>query len=149
MKPFRFRAAVALDIRRREERDAGAVLARATAHVHEANAASAAIEQQRLAALEAQSAHARHGIDSGALIWHRNWITRLQATLDQLRVEAHRRALVMDQAERHWRLARRRRMALDRLHDRALARHRADEQRAEVKVIDELARLRHAMPGEE
>jgi hypothetical protein len=38
-------------------------------------------------------------------------------------------------------------MALDRLHDRALARHRADEQRAELKLVDELARLRHAAGG--
>jgi flagellar export protein FliJ len=145
MKPFKFRAAAALELRRREEHDAGAALARATAHFHEAKSASATIEQQRAAAQKTAAAQAGRGIDAASYAWHRNWIVRLQLTLDQLRVEVHRRALAMEHAERQWRLARRRRMALDRLHDRALARYRAEELRQELKVIDELARLRHAM----
>jgi flagellar export protein FliJ len=147
MTPFRFRAAAALDVRRREEGDAAAALARATAHFHEAKDACAAIERERARARQAQAEQAGRGIDGATLFWHRNWMTRLQATLDQLQLDAARRALAMEQAEQRWRLARRRRLALDRLHDRALARHRAGEARRELKVIDELARLRHAMAG--
>ena len=145
MKPFRFRAAAALELRRREEHEAATALAGATAHFHEGKTACTAVERQRASAARAQSAQAARGIDAATLAWHRNWITRLQHTLDQLRVDLHRRARAMEQAEQQWRLARRRRMALDRLHDRALARYRAGELRAELKLIDELAQLRHAI----
>ena len=149
MRPFRFRAAAALERRRRDERDAAAALARATAHFHEANEACAAIEGQRVRARQAQAERAAHGIDGDTLMWHRNWMTRLQATLDQLRIETQRRGAARQQAERAWHLARRRRLALERLHDRALARHRAEEARREMKVIDELAQLRHARAAQD
>jgi flagellar export protein FliJ len=145
MRPFRFRASAALDLRRREEQDAGAALARAEAHFHEAKATCEAAEGHRADAQAAQLAEARRGTDMATLFWHRNWILRLQATVTDLRGQLHRHALAVEHAERAWRLARRRRMALDRMRDRALARYRADEHRQELKVIDELARLRHVV----
>jgi flagellar export protein FliJ len=143
VKPFRFRAAAALERRRRDEDDAAAALARATARFHEAKAAHARIERERAAAQRLQIEHAARGIDAETLSWHRNWITRLHATLEQLAAETQRRSAAMDAAERVWRLARQRRLALDRLHDRSLARYRVAERQHDARVIDELARIRH------
>ena len=42
--------------------------------------------------------------------------------------------------------ARRRRLTLERLRERALRRHRVAEQRREVKELDELARARYIAP---
>ena len=146
MRPFRFRAAAALDLRRRQEEDALTALGRVEAQFSEAKEACAAMEGQRKNALAEQLAQSRRGVDMATLFWHRNWITRLQAAVDDLRADVAKKSLAVDQARRAWQFARRRRMALDRMHERALARHRAEEQREELKVIDELARIRFVMP---
>jgi flagellar export protein FliJ len=145
MAPFRFRAGAALDLRRQQEHDAAAALARAEARFHEAQEVCAATEAQRAKAQADQQAQAERGIDVATLFWHRNWITRLQATVDDLRADVRAKAQAVDKAGHEWRLARRRRMALDRMRERALARHGAEEQRQELKVIDELARIRFTM----
>ncbi len=145
MAPFRFRARAALDLRRQQEQDAAADLARVEARFHDAQTACEATEAQRARAQAEQAAQAGRGIDMATLFWHRNWITRLQAAVDDLRADVRTKAEVVDEAKRVWRLARRRRMALDRMRERALARHRAEEQRQELKMIDELARIRFTM----
>lgn len=146
MAPFRFRAAAALDLRRKQEQDAGADLARAEALFREAIALSDAADVQRTRAQADQAAQASRGIDMATLFWHRNWITRLQATVTDLRSDVRTKGAAVDEAKRRWQMARRRRMALDRMRERAMARHRAAEQREELKMIDELARLRFMMP---
>jgi len=80
------------------------------------------------------------------LFWHRNWIVRLQPTVVDLRAESHTAQQAVLIARQAWQLAKRRRLSLERLRDRAQARHRADEQREELKVIDELARVRFTTP---
>ena len=146
MRPFRFRAAAALDLRRKQEEDALKALGRVEAQFHEAKEACAAMEGQRKKALDEQLAQSRRGVDMATLFWHRNWITRLQAAVDDLRTDLGQKSVAVDQARRAWQFARRRRMALDRMRERALNRHRAEEQREELKVIDELARIRFVMP---
>jgi flagellar export protein FliJ len=146
MAVFRFRAAAALDLRRRQEDAAAAVLGEAEARFHEVSSAFAAAEAARGRALADQAAQASRGIDIATLFWHRNWIIRLQATVDDVRVQLRARAATVDEARRAWQMARRRRLVLERLRDRALRRFRADEQRVELKEMDELARIRFVMP---
>jgi flagellar export protein FliJ len=63
-----------------------------------------------------------------------------------LRAEVNTAQQAVLVARQAWQLAKRRRLSLERLRDRAQARHRADEQREELKVIDELARVRFTTP---
>ena len=147
MRPFRFRAAAALEMRRRDEDAAAAVLAQKEANYRAIEASCDAAERQRAAALAEQHAQSSRGIDVATLFWHRNWIVRLQTLVTDLRLRQHTAAEAVKTARQAWQLARRKRLALERLRDRALARHRADEQRDELKAIDELARIRYTTPG--
>ena len=146
MPRFRFRAKAALELRQQQEQAAAAALARFEAEFREAEASCAAVERQRLIAQGEQIAQARHGIDASTLFWHRNWIVRLQATVDELRMEMRRRADLAEAARRAWQLARQRHLALDRMRQRSFARHRAAEGREERRDIDEVARLRFTVP---
>jgi flagellar export protein FliJ len=146
MPPFKFRAAAALDLRHKQEQEAATALARVEAHFREANEACEAAERHRTQAQADQMAQAYRGIDVSTLFWHRNWINRLQATVYDLRADTRTKADAVDTAKRAWQLARQRFLALDRLRERATARHRAEANRQELKVIDELARIRFVMP---
>lgn len=146
MVEFRFRAAAALELRHQQETAAATELARAEARFHEAQARVAQAEVDRRGAQETERAAARRGSDAGTLDWHRNWIIRLAVTVDALKGEVDVRALAVRQAEQTWRDARRRRLALERMRERAWRRYQQEQQRQELKVIDELARLRFVMP---
>ena len=146
MAPFRFRAAAALDLRRKQEDEAAAALAAEEARFREVSEALAAVEAQRRAAQQDALKHSTHGIDAATLFWHRNWITRLRVSADGLRADLRERAAAVDKARQTWQMTRRRRLALDRLYARALTRYRTEEQRQELKAIDELARIRYVMP---
>jgi flagellar export protein FliJ len=63
-----------------------------------------------------------------------------------LRTDTRTKADAVETAKRAWQLARQRFLALERLRERAVARHRAETHRQELKVIDELARIRFVMP---
>lgn len=143
MKPFRFRAAAALDLRRRQEQDAATDLARAEGELQALEARVRQAEQARRHAQQQLITVEWEGSDAGTLMWHRNWIVRLTHDLTACRQRVDGQAEVVRQAERRWREARQRRLALDRMYERALRRHRQDQQREELKVIDELARLRY------
>jgi flagellar export protein FliJ len=144
--PFRFRAAAALDLRRRQEDAAAAALGQAEAKFHEVSSTFSAAEAARRQALTDQAAQAREGIDAATLFWHRNWIIRLKATVDDCAATVRAQSVAVHDSRRKWQLARRRRLVLERLRDRSLKRHRADEQQAELKDMDELARIRFVMP---
>ncbi|ODS53941.1 MAG: hypothetical protein ABS36_12110 [Acidobacteria bacterium SCN 69-37] len=145
MSEFRFRAAAALELRRTQEHEAGLARARAEAAVREAERVAAVADgvrrtaQQRLQILE------RHGSDVATFMWHRNWIVRLTNDLAAKRHEVVMLAEAVRQAEQRWRQARQRRLALERMQERAFRRFRAEQLRQELKVIDELARLRYVM----
>ena len=143
MSPFRFRAAAALDLRRRQEQDAAAHLARAEAELAALQAQTREAEVTRERAQEQLATIERRGSDVVTLMWHRNWIVRLTQELTARRQRVDRQVDAVRQSEQSWRDARRRRLALERMYERALRRHRQDQQREELKVIDELARLRY------
>jgi flagellar export protein FliJ len=147
MGEFHFRAAAALELRRQQESAAAAALAQAETRFREAEAVLAAGIAKRRAAQAAQNDTACRGTDIATLEWHRNWIIRLAATITRLRHDVDMRAAVVRDAEAAWREARRKRLALERMKDRAWRRFQQEQQRQEQKVIDELARIRFAVPG--
>jgi len=143
MQPFRFRAAIALDFRRRQEEAAETVLRRAEA---DWSTARARWELSRVRVGEANgqlASIARSGADGHVLGWHRNWIAGLQTEVERAGQIAAQMAVAASQARRVWQTARRRRLMLERLRDRALERYRQAESREELKLIDELARARY------
>jgi flagellar export protein FliJ len=146
MSEFRFRAAAALELRRKQETEAGTALALAEAELRASEQLAAQADHARRSAQQDLVSIERQGSDVETLLWHRNWIIRLSNDL----AERHRRvselADVVRQAEERWRQARQRRLALERMHERALRRFKQDQLRQELKVIDELARLRYVMP---
>ena len=147
MATFRFRAAVVLDLRIKQEQAALRLRSQAEARFREAVGAVAAAEgrrhvsQQELAALE------RRGSELGAILWHRNWIDRLRGLVELTCRDREDRARELADADGRWRETRRRRLAIERLRDRALERFRKDEQRRDQKAMDELARIRYLNQG--
>ena len=143
MSEFRFRAAAALDLRRRQETDAATALARAEAELQGARQQAAAADVRRREAQAELSARERGGTDVGTLMWHRNWIVRLSHDLADRQRHVAACGDGVGRAEQRWRQARQRRLALERMQDRALRRFRQEQLKQELKVIDELARLRY------
>jgi flagellar FliJ protein len=142
MQAFRFRATVALEHRRRQEEAAETTLARAEAAFTASREVVAVTTARHAAAMTAQDDAVRAGTGGHALVWHRNWITSLAAAIGAARREMNRQEAVVAEARTAWYDARRKRLMLERLRDRALARYRVAEQRWELKQIDELARMR-------
>lgn len=142
MSEFRFRAAAALELRRQQETAASTVLAQAEAALRQAEARLIEADNDRRAAQEQQTTAERRGSDMATLSWHRNWIVRLSTTVDTERREVDAQRAIVDEAERVWRLARQKRLTLERMRERAWRRYQHEQQRQELKVIDELARLR-------
>jgi flagellar export protein FliJ len=143
MATFRFRAAVVLDLRVREEQAALALRSQAEARFREAVGAVAATEARRHASQQELASLERRGSDLGAILWHRNWIDRLRALVELACRDRDDRQRELTAADARWRDTRRRRLAIERLRDRAWRRFQKDEARREQKEMDELARIRH------
>jgi flagellar export protein FliJ len=143
MAAFRFRAAAALDLRRDQEKAALEVKARVQARFLDAERALLGEEERRTRAQGDLVSLERRGSDVDTLLWHRNWIVRLAANVDRFRRDLDERAREVQQADELWHAARRRRLALERMKDRAWQRFQAAELRQEMKAMDELARIRH------
>lgn len=142
MAIFRFRAAAALEARRRQEDDAAAECTRKDGLKHVADRRCVEIDTQRRDASDAQMAALEDGQDSATQGWHRNWITGLSAAAQTAAVDAAKAAKAVEDARRIWQEARKKRLVLERLRERALKRFRHEEAQREQKVIDELARVR-------
>jgi len=145
MAAFRFRAAAALDLRLRQEREAASALSRAEADSQAAHALHEAARVSRAGAQTTLDGEQRQGTDIATLLWHRNWITALTATVAQRSADVERLDAIARTALGAWREARRRRLALERLRERAWARHLELEASRERQAIDELARIRFAL----
>lgn len=146
MATFRFRAEAALDLRTREEKEALLARSLAEARFREVHEALEAERRRRETAQQTLVHVQRQGSDVDTVLWHRNWIVRLAANIDQLVRDLEARAREVKAADRVWRDARKRRLALERMRELALQRFQKDELRQEMKSMDELARIRFAMP---
>ena len=142
MAIFRFRAAAALDARRRQEDDALAECARKDGLKHAADARCERIETDRKAASVALIESQTQGQDSATQSWHRNWIAGLSAAANTAATNAAEAAQAVQASRLIWQEARKKRLVLERLRERAWRRFRHEEALREQKVIDELARVR-------
>jgi flagellar export protein FliJ len=139
---FAFRAAAALEVRRRQEEVARRALASAEAAVDEATAqlreavSAVAAESDRLVSIR------QAGTEAWRIEWHQAWIER------QRRVVVARTGAVTERRERAAAAARvavdaaKRRKVLERLRDRALRRHQRAEQEQHIREMNDLATLR-------
>lgn len=144
MKPFRFRAEVVLDLRRREEEAAKASLAR---HRSLAERAWALVQTAREALAEAgrtMERDAAAGAPHQTLLWHRSWMTRLRRDVQMAQEAAtgadHAAALAASALGR----AMQRRRVLERLRDRAWRAYGVARDRAELQEMNHLATVRFA-----
>jgi flagellar export protein FliJ len=139
MKPFRFRAAVVLDLRRRQHELAQTQLARAQ---QERDAAARRVGEAEEACQDARREY-RASLDkgdaAGALERHRTWIARRQAETDDRRRQLEERHVAVHHAAAGLRHAYTRVRVLERLRDRAWEKHQDDVRRREAIEMDYLA----------
>ncbi len=139
MKPFAFRPAAALDLRRREHDAAAAQLARAQQERDVAAAALAGAEASIARAEEAFRAQLARGGTAEALARHRTWILGLQVPAARCRRLLGDRQIAVEAATRRAQLARRRMRALERLRDRAWRVYEDGRRRMENAAMDAIA----------
>lgn len=149
MRPFRFRAEIVLELRRREEDAARQALARARSLVERAHQAVAHAREAVRDAGRALDAAAVSGSAHGTLEWHRSWIIRLRADVGRalgVAAEADRAAGAAAVALSR---AMQKKRALERLRDRAWRKYCVARDRAHVQEMDQLASLRYAALAQE
>jgi flagellar export protein FliJ len=144
VRPFKFRAEAALELRRRRDEEAQRALALARAAVRMAEDARRDVQRtvERARAEGARCWHASPTIDQ--LVWQRNWmaglerdVARAEQALDARRTEERRAAENAQQARMDVRV-------LERLKERNWRTWQQAARRADQKAIDELASLRFA-----
>jgi flagellar export protein FliJ len=144
MRPFKFRAEAALDLRRKYDEDARRALALARAATHTAgDVLSCALERIESSNRESAAAWQASGaIDR--LIWQRNWMIALERDVDGARQALTDRESEERRAAEIAQHARMQVRVLERLRERALRAWQLEARRVEQKAIDELAGLRFA-----
>ena len=144
MRPFKFRAEAALDVRRKFDENAQRALALARAARHAAgDVLSCALERIESSNRESAAAWQASGtIDR--LIWQRNWMIGLERDVDRARQALTDRENEERRAAEIAQHARMQVRVLERLRERALRAWQLDARRVEQKAIDELAGLRFA-----
>lgn len=148
MKPFRFRAEAALQMRRREHDRALVMLARAQAALVAAEqGVEAAAQTVADADRELQQAMTLPN-PSLPLGWYRSW--RLKVRDDQRAAEARRDARDKDVREVIAEVSRSRQRvrSLERLRELAVAAWERDSRRSEQQTMDALAALRYTRQDE-
>jgi flagellar export protein FliJ len=142
MRPFRFRARAALQLRRRQHDEALAALARAQADLARAlQRVQEAERAVREADEQFQSALARPDGEV-PLDWYRAWRTRLANDRERCVQDCRAREADVSQAAAHVATTRKRVRSLERLHDNALAAWKQQLGHEEQKTMDSLATLR-------
>jgi hypothetical protein len=143
MKPFRFRAAGALDVRRRQEDEAREALAQAESLARAAR--MRADDADALVAREcARLETVQHDVAPAYLIgWHRSWISKLRRDAEGCHRAAETAREAARRAEAAVREAHKRRRTLERWRDRALARYQREANAHETREMNALAGLRY------
>lgn len=139
---FKFRAAVALDVRRKEEDAARLEAAKAEEALDrargQAQAARDAVDAGRAQLVEVQEA----GAEQWRVQWHRAWIDREQLDAHAKAHEEARKAADALRATKSAQEAFRRRRVLERLRDRALKKYQRLQHEQHVREMNDLATLR-------
>lgn len=144
MRPFKFRAEAALDIRRKHDEAAQRALALARGARHAASdVLSCALERIESSSRDAAKTWQAAGtIDR--LIWQRNWMVGLERDAGRARQALADRETEERRAAEIAQHARMQVRVLERLRERAWRAWQLESRRLEQKAIDELAGLRFA-----
>jgi flagellar export protein FliJ len=143
MGPFRFRAASALDLRKRQEDLARQALVRAQ---NAASLAEAACDMARRHADEARArlvALQEQGAPAWLIGWHRSWIVQQGRELEARRHTVALATATLRTAQETVRGAHVTRRVLERLRDRLARRHAQAAERYELTQMNELAGQRY------
>jgi flagellar biosynthesis chaperone FliJ len=143
MPSFRFRAQVALDLRRKQDEEAQRALG-AARQARVAAEGTLEAEERALADgnLRASIEEAR-AWDASRTVWYRNWMRRQQQVIAAARAVVEARRQDERAAAERAMDARRRVRALERLRDRAWQVFLTAERRTERKEFDVLGGLRY------
>lgn len=144
MRPFRFRADIVLDLRRREEEAARTALARQRAVAERAHATLAGARVAVVEAGRALEGAAAAGPSHGTLDWHRSWIGRLRLGVHAAMREAAEADQAAGRAAGALNQAMQKRRVLERLRERAWRKYCVARDRAHIQEMDQLASLRFA-----
>ena len=143
MRPFKFRAQVVLDLRRRQDEEAQRKLADATreraATETRVDAASAAVEESMQRAREALESTAWADFHE----WHRNWIVSRRKELAVQREGLAKSRAAEQLARQRAGDTRRALRSLERWFERAWRRHQEALRRLEQRELDEIGAMRH------
>ena len=141
MARFVFRAAAALDLRRKREERAILAQAQASAALEGAEAALNGARTE-LANVLARGASVH---DPAHRLWYRNWITRQHREIARRQATVADRRVMLDAAVATVHVAHRDVRALERLQDRMKAAWELAERRREQKELDWLGSVRYAL----
>ena len=143
MKPFRFRAQAAIDLRQREYDDARRVRARALLDLRAAEEVRTEADARIIAAREQGAREMRGTIDTARWQWHQSWILRLEHERAVCAADVAARERDVARASLAAQKARQRVEALERFRDKARRAWDYAVEAEERKQIDVLATLRH------
>lgn len=141
MKAFRFRGERLLEWRRVQADAARMEFVRASASARESGALVQEAERECERSAQELLALVKTPIDVATLERYRNWIDRQQIHAQACRQSHRERCDVADAASRVLQLANRHVKVMERLRERAVARHADDVRKTEMKELDQLATL--------
>jgi flagellar export protein FliJ len=144
MRPFRFRLAAALDLRRQQDADAQRARGVAALTLQAAEAAVRASEHSLGEAMARSAEEQSRGSDAAVLAWHRNWIVRWRTVITEQRSVVAARQADLRAADARALETRRRFKSLDRLRERAWDLYESERRRIEQQEMDAFGVLRHA-----
>jgi len=142
MRAFRFRAAAALDLRRKEEESARLRLAKAQTDLHHAQQRVTDADHAALEAAAHLSTAQSAGTEAWRISWHQSWIRKQRLEADACRRTVAVSATIADRAAASVSIAHQKRRVLERLRERAMERHRQAADRHATNEMNELANLR-------
>lgn len=143
MRPFKFRAEAALEMRRRQDQEARQSLASANRSLRESEAAAADAVRAVATAMEQARAAEASATDVSSRTWHRNWITRQQAEVARCQHKVTEHRTDVQEASVRAQQARRRLRSLERLRTRMLRNYLLMARRTEQKELDRLGIVRY------
>jgi flagellar export protein FliJ len=142
MRPFRFRAAAALELRRKEEEAARLRLARAQTDLQHARQRVADAEDATRRAGEELTTTQSGGTEAWRISWHQSWIRRQRLEAEACRRTVAVSATLVERATASVSIAHQKRRVLERLRERAVERHRQVADRHATNEMNQLANLR-------
>jgi len=143
VKPFRFRAQAAIDLRQREYDETRRVLAGAQLDLRAAEEVRTEADARIIAAREQGTREMRGTIDTARWQWHQSWILRLEHERAVCAADVAARERDVTRASLAAQKARQRVEALERFRDKARRAWDHAVTAEEQKQIDVLATLRH------